>query len=56
MTMTNAVERMYKEYGVEKEEYRTPGRDWDDEGLASWYVEYDYPTFTAEKQIELLRR
>lgn len=51
----NPIEEMMKKYGVEPEIYETPGRDWDDEGLASWYTEKVYPPFTPEKQLEILQ-
>lgn len=44
----------YKEFEIEKVEYRTPGRDWDDDGLASWYVEYDYPAISGDVFFALL--
>ncbi len=53
--MTNYIEVMMRTAGVEKEEIKTPGRDWDNEGLASWYIEYVYPDFTPEKQLEIIK-
>lgn len=35
--------KFFETLNIPKVEYQTPGRDWDDDGLASWYVEHDYP-------------
>ena len=31
--------RFYEVFNPNKVKYKTPGRDWDEDGLASWYVE-----------------
>ena len=41
---------MYREqfcelFDIAKLKTEVPGRDWDDDGLASWYVEEVYPSF-----------
>lgn len=51
----NEIEKMYENCGIKPELHTFPGRDWDDEGLASWYEEKIYPPFTAEKQFELIK-
>ena len=33
-------------FNVPEIEYETPGRDWDDDGLTSWYIEKGHPTIT----------
>lgn len=47
-------EMFFKTFGIEKIEYETPGRDWDDDGLASWYVEKDYPALTPDVLVHLI--
>lgn len=51
----NEIEKMYENCGIKPELHKFPGRDWDDEGLASWYEEKFYPPFTAEKQLAILQ-
>ena len=50
---------MYREqfcelFEIEKFKIEVPGRDWDDNGLASWYVEEVYPSFEDSLFFELL--
>ncbi len=53
--MIKLIEEMMKSAGVEPEIYKSSGRDWDDEGLASWYIDEYYPDFTPEKQLEIIK-
>lgn len=57
--MTNAIEIMMKEYGVEKIPSECQGLyncpDYKKENDTNCYKEKDYPPFTAEKQIELIK-
>ena len=50
---------MYREqfcelFEIAKFKTEVPGRDWDDDGLASWYVEEVYPSFNDSLFFELL--
>ena len=44
----------YEMFRPNKVRYKTPGRDWDDEGLASWYVEEIEAPIDGELFVKLL--
>lgn len=46
--------RFFTTFEFEKVEYHVPGRDWDDDGLASWYVEWGWPNISGDALIELI--
>lgn len=48
--MTN----FYEVFKPNKITIKTPGRDWSEEGLASWYEEEVYPQIDGELFLELL--
>ena len=54
MSYIESYEKFIQTFEVPEIEYTTPGRDWDDEGLASWYVETDTPNITSWMLFEFL--
>lgn len=52
--MSNVYEEFYTTFEIPKVECMTPGRDWDDDGLASWYVDKQYPDITEETLVQLI--
>ena len=47
-------EEFYEMFRPNKVKYKTPGRDWDDEGLASWYIEEIEAPIDGELFVKLL--
>ena len=54
MSYCNIWDEFFNTFKFEKVEYEVPGRDWDDDGLASWYVEKGWPHISAEILINLI--
>lgn len=50
----NIYDEFFTYFNIEKVEYETPGRDWDNEGLASWYIEKDWPSISGDVYVGLL--
>lgn len=46
--MNNTWNEFFTKFKFDKVTYCTPGRDWDDEGLASWYEEESWPYITGQ--------
>lgn len=38
------MDEFYEYFNIDKVEIQTPGRDWSDDGLSSWYIEKVYPS------------
>ena len=52
--MNNLEKEFFETFGIEAEEHEVPGHDWDEDGLASWYIEKMYPMITDEVVVELM--
>ena len=48
------MESFYNIFNPNRIKVTTPGRDWDDNGLASWYEEEVYPTIDGEVFLSML--
>ena len=54
MGYTNVWDEFFDTFQFDKINYEVPGRDWDDDGLSSWYVEKSWPHISAEILINLI--
>ena len=54
MGYANVWDEFFDTFQFDKINYEVPGRDWDDDGLSSWYVEKSWPFISAEILINLI--
>lgn len=48
------IKGFFETFGIKPVEYEVPGRDWDSDGVSSWYVEKVYPEITDEAIVDLI--